>query len=86
MKTWTRLNEARPPKNGKYLVVIGKGENRFIDIACFASNLEAVDDWAFYDKKRSGFYDYDSECGYYEITQVKWWRPLPKMPEEEDNV
>ncbi len=85
MKTWTRLNEARPPKNGKYLVIIGKGENRFIDIAYFALNLEAVDDWAFNGLKRSGFYNYESD-GYYEVSRVKYWQPLPKMPEEEDDV
>ena len=33
--------------------------------------------------EQRGFYDLDSECGYYEISGVAYWRPLPEPPEED---
>lgn len=46
----------------------------------YAKNLYEVDKFDFCDDKgKSGWYDYDSEYGYYEIDDVVAWMPLPKL-------
>ena len=53
------------------------GEPR-IETKSFAKNLYRVDDFAFYHKHKCGWYDYDSEYGYWEDTNVIAWMPLPQ--------
>lgn len=44
------------------------------DVAAYSNDLYSVDKYDFYDKKgQPGFYDYDSEYGYYETT-CHWWK------------
>ena len=62
-----------PKKNGRYLIWWGTR----IDIANYTDNLYEVDKIGFWDRKRAGWYDYDSNCGYYEAVNVKAWQELP---------
>lgn len=76
--------EDRLPEDGKYLCCFSSlGLAWCIDVLSYASDLNSVDDWDFYNEHRGGFYDLDSECGYYEISGVAYWRPLPEPPEED---
>jgi len=54
----------------------------FLRIAKYANNLINVDEYDFADKNgKSGWFDYDSEYGFYEITNVRFWAELPEPPE-----
>lgn len=76
--------EDRLPEDGKYLCCFSSlGLGWCIDVLSYASDLNSVDDWDFYTEHHGGFYDLDSEYGYYEISGVAYWRPLPEPPEEE---
>lgn len=75
---WIPVSE-RLPEDGIYLVTVERiaGEPR-IETKSFAKNLYRVDDFAFYHKHKCGWYDYDSEYGYWEDTNVIAWMPLPQ--------
>ena len=74
---WIRVKDRLPNRSGQYLCASG---SQYIKTAWFSKNLYKVDKYDFADKKgKSGFYNYDSEWGYYE-TDVAYWMPLPKLP------
>lgn len=84
---WTKYKN--PDKDGAYLCISGIGTMvYFRHILHFTHDLYQIDPYTFhkyrYKKKteRSGWYDIDSECGYYEITNICAWCELPEMPEE----
>lgn len=70
----TQWHTEPPKKNGKYLVWWCDE----VDIADYTDNLSEVDKYNFKNRKRAGWYKYDSDCWYYELKDVKAWRPLPK--------
>ena len=72
-------SEKSPDADGKYLVVKKVFGRATIDVCYFAVNLKSIDKWDFREK-RSGWYDYDSEAGYYEISNIVAWTKLPKVP------
>lgn len=77
-----------PEKDGRYFVAVmpnffSKPPEYYRSIASFTHNLEEVDDYDFRGKNRAGWYDYDSEYGYYELERVAYWMLLPKLPGEE---
>lgn len=74
---WISVKEKLPKKNGKYLCCCG---NKYIRLLGFARSLYSVDRYTFANEHRSGFYDYDSEYGYYEWSGVTHWMPLPELP------
>lgn len=80
---WTSVKDRLPKKNGNYLVISNSPICQRILIASFAKNLEKADACAFpfRGKKRPGWYDYDSDWGYFEYDNVTHWMPLPEMPE-----
>ena len=84
MAEWISVKDRLPEENGRYLcyIVDGNGYQRML---CFALNLETVDDYDFYHQNYAGFYDYDSEYGYFEYTDVTHWMPLPEPPFASDN-
>ena len=55
----------------------------YSEILRFANCLEEVDEYDFHGERESGFYDYDSEWGYYQIEDVTHWMPLPEPPKGE---
>ena len=66
-----------PPKvGGKYLVTLHYITHDTVETAYYSKNLYKVDEYDFYDKRRPGWYNYDSEYGYYEQTDVIAWRKL----------
>ena len=71
MNDWISVKDRLPKINNKYLCVLN---NRTISICSFAHNLKKVD--------KSGWYDYDGEWGYYEVSNVTHWMPLPELPKE----
>ena len=56
---------------------------RYARIVRFANHLEEVDELDFKGCKHDGFYTYDSEYGYYEVTDITHWMPIPPAPKEE---
>ena len=74
---WIPVSE-RLPEDGIYLVTVERiaGEPR-IETKSFAKDLNRVDDYDFPEHK-CGWYEYDSEYGYWEDTDVIAWQPLPQ--------
>lgn len=72
---WIPVN--KPPKEeGKYLVTMNYTTHDTIETAEYSKNLYKVNVYDFYNKKRAGWYKYDSEYGYYEVDSVTAWKPL----------
>lgn len=77
---WNNYKLDKPKKNGEYICIM---RGRYIKILGWANNLYFVDDWSFEKcKNKPGWYDYDSEVGYFEIKDVVAWMPVPIIPEE----
>ena len=77
----------RLPKNEikKYLCVVkGVSDHSYIKLCSFAANLESLDEYDLNARNYAGWYGYDSEWGYYEVTGVTHWMELPDLPEESD--
>ena len=85
---WIPVSERLPEENGEYLVTVKptfKNMKNYIKHCDFALNLYKVDEYDFVDKKGvAGFYKYDSEYGYYEVTDIVAWMPLPEPYEGGD--
>jgi hypothetical protein len=85
---WIPASERLPEKRGDYLVTQKATftDYVYISVAGYALNLYDVDEYDFADKKRSGWYEYDSEWGYRELDDVIAWMPLiePYKAESED--
>lgn len=73
---WILVSERLPDEWEKCLVTF---KNEYVGIMCYALNLYKVDEYDFYAKKgKAGWYDYDSEWGYYSRDDVVAWMPLPE--------
>lgn len=77
---WIPVNGTRPKDRQKCLVTVGyfgsKG-GRLVKIGTYSKGLYEINEYDFCDKKgKAGWYDFDSEYGYYEILDVKAWKPL----------
>ena len=85
-KEWVCVKDRKPNKNGGFLCQDSHG---YIVIYNYSDNLYKLDSFDFYNKKNSkdkgGFYDYDSEYGYYEIENVEYWMELPEKAKRESN-
>lgn len=76
---WTLCEEKQPPQ-GRYLCVkqLFNGDFSYV-ICCFAEDLSQIDEYDFPKKLYKGvggWFDYDSETGYFP-TSVYAWMPLP---------
>ena len=72
---WVPVEKGLPEKGGSYLCT----KRDRVCILQYSTNLYNVDKYDFRNmKKVSGFYDYDSEWGYYKVDGVTAWMPLPK--------
>lgn len=85
---WIPVSERLPEKDGEYLVTVKstfKNTRNYIKHCHFARNLYLVDEYDFADKTGvAGFYEYDSEYGYYEMTEVIAWMPFLPEPYKSD--
>lgn len=75
-----------PPKNGQYLVTVRYYINDVvynkIQLVKYANNLSKVDKYDFDFNTNPGWYDYDSEYGYYPVGNVVAWMELPEAYKE----
>ena len=82
MEKWISIKDRLPDKDGIYLVTYRSviADIRFIRIYCYSNNLSKVDKYDFPRSKynRAGWYDYDSEYGHWEVTNVIAWMELPE--------
>ena len=85
---WIPVWERLPEKRGDYLVTQKATftDYEYISVIGYALNLYDVDEYDFADKKRSGWYEYDSEWGYRELDDVIAWMPLPEPYKAESEV
>lgn len=85
---WIPTDQEKPKDNTKVLVTrdvfVGVP---LVKIAGYSSNLHKLDPYDFSGKeyKREGFVDYDDEWGFYEVTNVLAWMPLPEPYERKTN-
>ena len=79
---WIKVSDRLPNKNGQYLVVYKYFDYRSIGVVHFSTNLNKVDKYIFNTEKRPGWYESDSEVGYFERTGITHWAELPGMPSD----
>lgn len=73
---WIPVSERLPDERKDCIVTFKDG---YVDTMCYAPDLYRVDEYDFYAKKgKAGWYDYDSEWGYYSRDDVVAWMPLPE--------
>ena len=80
MAEWISVKDRLPDKDGKYLCFSTNGN--FIDVCGFAKSLHKVDKYDFKGIRRKGWYTYSGEWGYYEISCITHWMPIPELPKE----
>jgi hypothetical protein len=78
---WIPVTERLPEDRQGVLCCCGC-DRIYHNIIHFAKCLEDIS-YDFEGLKRSGFYDYDGEWGYYEVTDITHWMPLPEPPKGE---
>ena len=80
---WIKCTEQLPKEDGDYLVVKSiMGFYNKVDVCSFTRNLHKLDAFDFPKEKRPGWYEHDSETGYFEWTGILYWAELPEMPNE----
>lgn len=77
---WVEVKERLPDKNGRYLCVLDVWGHKHIIVLGFTLNLQEFDELDFKGATGAGFYDYDSEYGYFQRSNVTHWMPLPALP------
>ena len=82
---WIPCSERQPKEDGKYIVTINsnspyisRGLGCSVETLYFVNNLSSVDEYAFANDKRPGWYGYDNEYGPYEVKDVIAWMPRPE--------
>ena len=73
---WIPVTERLPDKEGSYLCTVQGyvGKTTYLRIADFHPDIYVEYD---IEEHKPGFIDYDSEYGFYEVTKVLAWMPLP---------
>lgn len=74
---WIPVGEMLPNGDGQTLCVVEAWNHRFIQICSF---YKAFDNEEL--NLNNAFMDMDSEVGWYQITNITHWRPLPQPPTE----
>lgn len=83
MTNWIKTSERQPTEENVYLVAYKIFDYIAYDTCRWTPNLHDIDEYDFAEEedKHSGFYDYDSEWGYYEIKALAW-QPIEDYIEE----
>ena len=86
--TWIYCKDKLPDKTEEYLVIkrtFNMEEYYNVTTACYSIDLYNFDEYDFHKyknkKPKSGWFDYDSERGYFEINNVVAWMDKPEIPE-----
>ena len=77
---WISVKDRLPEEDGQYLVCLNKTR---LMVVPFAKTLEDVDSDVFKGRDEPGWFEWDTEwCGFYEVTMVTHWMPIPGLLEE----
>ena len=85
---WHPYPKETPPTDGVYITTVhipGKTKNS-VRLCGWSQNLYSLDNYTFTKTDGSGFYNYDSEYGYYPELNVIAWNYKPEPYEGEENV
>lgn len=87
MSKWIPTAERLPDKDGTFLVTeqAWNVKTRWVRIASYAQNLQKIDPLDFKGKRHAGWFDYDSEYGHYELSDIIAWMPLKEPYKEESD-
>lgn len=86
---WHDAKTDPPTQSGEYLCCYKSyvpNVTYKMQVHSYALRLRDIDKYDFEGTKRGGWYDYDGEYGYYEITRITHWRYLPEPPLSEVNA
>lgn len=83
IQKWIPVTERLPEDRQKILCYKQGKYASCVMTAAYSQCLEKYCDIDFHGVKHGGFFDYDSEYGYYELRDVTHWMPLPEPPKEE---
>lgn len=75
---WIPCSERQPEDKQKCLVTVKEPWGSCIDLARFAADLHSVDEYDFHDREESGWYYFEPDLGYTELTDVIAWQKLPE--------
>ena len=81
---WIPSGERLPEDRQRVLLFKQAKYGSCVMTAAYSTCLESYCNIDFCGVKRGGFFDYDSEAGYYELRDVTHWMPLPEPPKEEN--
>lgn len=80
---WISVEDKLPDTDGYYLVTEKHSYgSSSISIAHFTKDLKSIDEFDFYGKSGEGWYVFDGEYGYIEVTGVIAWQTLPEPYKE----
>lgn len=82
---WISVEDRLPEIKGRYLVAVKRmaRSGSYVALVRWSKNLQAMDKYEFPGKDRPGWWMGDSD-GFWEVTNVTHWMPLPEQPKEDD--
>ena len=83
VQEWISVKDRLPEDLQKVLCFKQAKYGSCVMTAKFSECLEKYCDVDFHGVKHGGFFNYDSEVGYYELREVTHWMPLPQPPKGE---
>ena len=75
---WISVDDRLPEQDGKYLVTLHYSTHYLVILSNYTNNLYEIDEYEFSDKHKPGWYNNDTDYGYYEQRDVSAWMACPK--------